>query len=265
MVEDEKELVDIFNKFWTNHASKDPNVDNWKGYENGSEVVYFLQNKTPKTKKLMECFGYKKTKSTWDNAHDKKKEDGNGEDKEFELEEDKVVWNRITDVLGGPFGYGVNFYVEIRNWPIEWLSESNKHTRQYVLNNIDKGKGLSIIIDTARKKVGEQEEAKKKKEDEKQANVEQEGASEEEEEVNVVPGTTGYVKVSKAEEEPAQSNSRVSNPRFDRVKEEAKTPGAEFINPDKAEQTTGSVDVTVPESAVVNSNENGNTFRNELE
>lgn len=256
MVEDEKELVEIFNKFWTNHASKDPNVDNWKGYENGSEVVYFLQNKTPKTRKLMECFGYKKTKSTWDNAHEKKKE-GEEEEKTFELDEERVVWGRITNVLGGPLGYGINFYVEIRNWPVEWLSESNKHTRQYVLNNIDKGKGLSTIIDTARKKVGEQEEAKKKKEDEKQAKAEQEDASaEEEEEVNVVPGTTGYVKVNKAEDEPAQSNSRVSNPRFERVKKEAETPGAEFINPDKAEPTTGSVDVTVPESEVVNSNEN---------
>jgi len=225
MVEDEKELVDIFNKFWTNHASKDPNVDNWKGYENGSEVVYFLQNKTPKTRKLMECFGYKKTKSTWDNAHEKKKE-GEEDEKAFELDEERIVWGRITNVLGGPLGYGINFYVEIRNWPVEWLSESNKHTRQYVLNNIDKGKGLSTIIDTARKKVGEQEEAKEKKEQEKQAKAEQEDApAEEEEEVNVVPGTTGYVKESEVS----------GNPVYGRMAKKGATPGVEPIEPGQNE------------------------------
>ncbi len=152
---DESKLANIFNQFWSEYGSRNGDVDSWKDGPNGSIVVDFLKNKTPQTNTLRESAGYINCKRAWESAKGKGSEEATG------FDEGLVRWDKIKS-LGG-----VTYYVLLRNWPESWLSSENKHTRGYVLSNIDKPKGYSTIIDTARKKLGLIKEKKEKEDAEK--------------------------------------------------------------------------------------------------
>lgn len=161
----ESELVDAFNVFWSKDGDRLP-VEEWKNVvtPEAKTVVSFLKSNRSPGPKLMVCQAYKNCKEKWQNSKEK---DSATSEEDFQHDENCVNWSEIKNPGG------VSYFVSIRNWPMGMLCEAYKHTRSFVLKLFDVHpiKGVAMIMDKAKEKLGEiqkeRDEIQKEKQEKK--------------------------------------------------------------------------------------------------
>ncbi len=170
----ESDLIKAFESFWMTDGDRLP-VSDWKTLETSDAkmVVSFLKSKREPGPNLRNNSSYEKCKDKWAKSNEKSEEN-----EEFQHDEDRVDWNAVKSPGG------ISWFVGVRNWPLWMLSETNKHTRGYVLQTVDSHpiKGVGMIIDKAYKRLGEIKQEKEDAAREKQEKKEAKQAKKEQEE-----------------------------------------------------------------------------------
>ena len=225
----EEELISTFDNFWSKDGERLP-VSEWKNLETkeAKTVISVLKSGQEPGPKLRNSSSYNKCKDKWEKSGEKAAE---GEE-DFQHDESRVDWAAINKPDG------VAFFVGIRNWPTWMLSETNRHTRGYVVSTFDNHpvKGVSIIMKKADKMLGiikkeKEEESKEKQEKKEEKKANKEGQEQEGQEQGEKK-TTLFVKISNAarrsnDEYEARRNSRQEDVR---VREEENKKDANAVD-----------------------------------